>query len=173
MAKFVRYGPAPRYGQPEGGFCASSFAIVRSGRKVLLGMARAHQRWEEEWAPNFAIKTPEELDQEYRSWRFPASYLYEGESPDGCLERIMSGMLEVRRWSVARSSVHAFYDPSSLFPGEKHYDLCFVYDVKLSKAPAVPPWFSRLEFLDPRALRSDEFGSSMGDLAKALKLAKR
>ncbi|MBI4416205.1 MAG: hypothetical protein HY557_04395 [Euryarchaeota archaeon] len=173
MAKFVRYGPSDRYGMPEAGFCASSFAIVRAGRKVLLGVARPHPRWEAEWAPNFSVYTPEDLAAEFRDWRFPAAYLYEGESPDDCLGRVMRDMLRVARWTVTGQKTHAFYDPSTWYPGRMHYDLCFVYDVKLAKAPAVPPWFARLEYVDPKTLRGDDFGSAMGDLAKALRLIQK
>ena len=173
MAKFVRYGPPDRYGLPEAGFCASSFAIVRSGRKVLVGIPKPHPRWAAEWAPNFSIYSADEREEEFRSWRFPAAYLYEGESPDDCLGRVVRDMLQMKRWTVIRSKTHAFYDPSDWYPGRMHYDLCFVYDVKIAKAPAVPPWFARLEFADPGKLAANEFGSAMGDLAKALKLVPR
>ena len=78
MAKFVRYGPPDRYGMPEAGFCASAFAIVRSGRKVLLGIPKRHPRWEAEWAPNFSVYAAEDLASEFRLWRFPAALRYQG-----------------------------------------------------------------------------------------------
>ncbi len=173
MAKFVRYGPPDRYGMPEAGFCASSFAVIRQGRKVLLGVARSHERWEAEWAPNFSVYSPEERGEEFVKWRFPAAYLYEGEGPDDALGRVMLDMLGVRRWTITRSKDYGFYDPSDWYPGKMHYDLCFVYDMRITKPPAVPPWFSRLELVDPRKLRADDFGSAMGDLARRLKIIKR
>lgn len=170
MARFARYGPPDRYAMPEAGFCASSFAIIKSGRKVLLGVAKPHPRWEAEWQPNFSVLSKKERKDEFRFWRFPASYHYEGEGPDDTLIRIMQDMLGVKRWTVGKSMTQAFYDPSDWYPGKMHYDLCTVYTVKLPRAPTVPPWFSRLEFVDVRKLKADEFGSEQGDLARKLKL---
>ena len=51
-----------------------------------------------------------------------------------------------------------------------HRDLCFGYDVKIAKQPELPPWFSRLEFVDIRKLTSGEFGSAQVDLARKLRL---
>ena len=173
MAKFVRYGPPDRYGMPEAGFCGSSFAIIRSGRKVLLGIAKPHPRWQAEWQPNFGVYSRQEREDEFRLWRFPAAYLYEGEAPNDTLVRIMRDMLGMKRWTVLRHKDYAFYDPSDWYPGKMHYDLCFVYDVKIAKAPRVPRWFQRLEFVDLSKLKSSEFGSAQGDLAKTLKFVKR
>jgi len=170
MAKFVRYGPPDRYGMPEAGFCASTFAIIKSGRKVLLGIAKPHPRWAAEWQPNFSVYSREEREEEFRLWRFPASYLYEGEGPDDTLKRIGRDMLGAKRWAVTGSKTYGFYDPSDWYPGKMHYDLCFVYDVKLAKVPAVPPWFQELEFVDSRKFRAKDFGSAQGDLARELKL---
>ena len=170
MAKFVRYGPPDRYGMPEAGFCASTFAVIKSGRKVLLGIAKPNPRWEAEWQPNFGVLSPEDLAEEFRLWRFPAAYLYEGEGPDDTLARIMRDMLGMRRWSVARQKDFGFRDPSDWYPGRMHCDLCFVYDVKVAKAPAIPAWFSRLELVDIRKLKTNEFGSEQGDLARKLGL---
>ena len=175
MAKFVRYGPPDRYGLPEAGFCASSFAIIRSGRKLLLGVPNPaeRERWQADWWPGLAVYDPKERAREIRLWRFPAAFLYEGESPQDCLARVMGEMLRVRRWSVTNHEDRAFYDPSDWYPGHRHYDLCFVYDVTIPKAPALPEWFSRLEFVDPSTLKADDFGSAQGDLGKALNLLKR
>jgi len=172
MAKFVRYGPPDRYGMPEAGFCASSFAIIKSGRKVLLGVAKPHPRWEAEWQPNFSVYSRDERENEFRLWRFPASYLYEGEGPDDTLQRVMRDMLGMKRWSVIRQKDYGFHDPSDWYPGRMHYDLCFVSDVKIAKAPETPPWFAKLEFVDPSRMTSRDFGSAQGDLARALKLVK-
>lgn len=123
-----------------------------------------------EWQPNFSVYSRDEREKEFRLWRFPASYLYEGEGPDDTLARVMRDMLGVKRWTVIRQKDYGFYDPSDWYPGMMHSDLCFVYDVKIAKAPAMPPWFSRLEFVDIRKLKADEFGSAQGDLARELRL---
>lgn len=172
MAKFARYGPSPRYGLPEAGLCLSSFAIIRQGDEILLGQARDHPRWAMEWAPNFPAYDPEELEEQWHTWRFPAAYLYEGEHPDDTLRRVVADQLGVEHYETGPARIHSFYDPSDWFPGKLHYDLCFVYDVEASPPPSPPPWFSKLHSVDPSALRRGDFGSAMGDLAVVLDLAK-
>ncbi|MFQ5838346.1 MAG: NUDIX hydrolase [Thermoplasmata archaeon] len=168
MAKFARYGPAPRYGLPEAGFCLSSFAILKDGSKVLLGRPKDHPRWEAEWAPNFTAYDPEEREVEFHSWRFPAAYLYEGEHPDEALRRVVEDQLGLKEYQAGPASIHAFYDPSDWFPGKLHYDLCFVYEVRGTLPTVLPPWFAGLEFVDASSLKAKDFGSAMGDLAAAL-----
>lgn len=170
MARFVRYGPAPRYGMPEAGFCASSFVIVRRGSKVLAGVPKKHPRWTKEWAPNWLVYPKERAEEELRAWRLPASYLYEGESPDAAAGRVLRDQLRLPPSDLARPACYAFYDRSSWYPGRRHYDLCFVYEVRGSPSNPVPPWWSRLEFLDLGELRKAEMGSAMGDLVRALRL---
>lgn len=173
MAKFVRYGPAPRYGLPDAGFCASSFVIIRQGAKVLAGIPKNQRKWREEWAPNWLVYTKESLENEYRSWRLPASYLYEGESPDDTARRVLRDQLRMRAAKLGPAANYAFHDPSSWYPGRKHYDLCFVYEVRGTPPKTIPSWWQRLEFVDVRTLRKVEMGSAMSDLMKVLKLGSR
>ncbi len=168
MAKFVRYGPAPRYGMPEAGFCASAFVIVRRGSKVLAGIPREHPRWTKEWAPNWLVYKPEVVEDELKSWRLPASYLYEGENPDDTARRIARDQLHLGTVSLGRPSCHAFYDDSSWYANHKHYDLCLVYETRAAVPGSLPPWWRRLEWVEPAFLRKQELGSAMGDLLKVL-----
>ncbi len=168
MAKFVRYGPAPRYGLPEAGFCASAFVIVRRGSKVLAGIPRDHPRWTREWAPNWLVYRKESVDDELRSWRLPASYLYEGENPDHTALRVARDQLRLPKAHVDRPACHAFYDESSWYPDHKHFDLCFVYETRGTAPKTTPPWWGRLEWVDPAFLRKQDLGSAMGDLVRKI-----
>ncbi len=170
MARFVRYGPSPRYGLPEAGFCASSFVLVRRGTKVLAGMPKGHPRWTKEWAPNWLVYAKDRVQDEYRSWRLPASYLYEGESPDETAWRVLKDQLGLRAARPDAPSCYAFYDPSSWYPGHRHYDLCFVYEVRSDAPKRIPAWWDRLEFVTLASLRKQELGSGMSDLVRALKV---
>ncbi len=169
MAKFVRYGPPPRYRMPEAGFCASSFVLVRNGGKVLAGIAREHRRWREQWQPNINAYRPQDQEAEFRSWRLPAAYLYEGEHPDDAARRVLRDQLAVPPKKLERPVIYSFYDPSSWYRGARHYDLCFVYEIPGNAPRAVPPWWERLEFVGPRFLRGRELGSAMSDLVRVLK----
>ncbi len=168
MAKFVRYGPAPRYGMPEAGFCASSFVLVRRGGKLLAGIPKAHPRWTKEWAPNWLVYAPEAVEDEMRSWRLPASYLYEGENPDDTARRVARDQLRLGSVKLGSPTCYAFYDDSSWYAKHKHYDLCLVYETRSAAPKPVPPWWQRLEWVEATFLRKQGLGSAMGDLLKAL-----
>lgn len=110
---------------------------------------------------------------EYRSWRLPATYVKAGEHPEKALDRILRKQLGLRKFRITDFKVHSFYDPSSWYPGKRHWDICFVYEVRTSEEPRARPWFASLEFRPAGSIRSRDFGSSHGDLARELKLSKR
>lgn len=158
---------------PEAGFCASSFVLVRRGSKILAGVPKDHPKWTKEWAPNWLVYDKARVADELQSWRLPAAYLYEGEGPDETAHRVLRDQLRRPAADLGRPLCYAFYDPSSWYPGRRHYDLCFVYDLRGSAPRTAPPWWQRLEFLDLRRLRREELGSGMGDLVKVLRPARR
>ncbi len=168
MAKFVRYGPPPRYGMPEAGFCASSFVLVRKDAKVLAGIALDHRKWREQWQPNINAYRPQDQEAEFRSWRLPAAYLFEGEHPADAARRVMRDQLRIAVRKLDRPAIYSFYDTSSWYSGQKHYDLCFVYEVDGSAPRSLPAWWQHLEFVPPRFLRGQELGSAMSDLVRVL-----
>ncbi len=156
---------------PDAGFCASSFVVLRKGTKILAGIPRNHRKWRNEWAPNWLVYTKESLEDEYRFWRLPASYLYEGENPDDTARRVLKDQLRIRDGKLGPLSHYAFHDPSSWYPGRRHYDLCFVYEARGSLPKTIPEWWERLDFIDLKVLRKMDLGSSMGDLMKVLRLS--
>jgi ADP-ribose pyrophosphatase YjhB (NUDIX family) len=168
VAKFVRYGPAPRYGLPDAGFCASSFVIVRSGTTILAGIPKDDSKWREEWAPNFLVYSKSDLAAEFRLWRLPATYLLEGEHPDAAADRVLRDQLTLPARPLHHPDVYTFHDPSTWFPGKRHYDLCFVYEIRGPAPSEMPPWWQRLEFVDPMTLKKAELGSAMSDLVRVL-----
>ena len=170
MAKFVRYGPSPRYGMPDAGFCASTFVLVRNGRKVLAGIPAEHRKWREQWQPNIHTYRPQDQEAEFRSWRLPAAFLYEGEHPDDTARRVMRDQIRMPVKKLGSPGIYSFYDPSSWYPGRRHYDLCFVYEVDGSAPRTLPPWWRQLEFVTPQALRKEDLGSAMSDLVRVLRL---
>lgn len=173
MAKFVRYGPAPRYGMPEAGFCAGSFVLVRDGRKILAGIPERHRKWREQWQPNINSYRPQDQEAEFQSWRLPAAYLYEGEHPDDAARRVMRDQLRIPLRRVGQPAIYSFYDPSSWYPGRRHYDLCFVYEARGSARRDTPPWWKRLEFVELTFLRKRELGSAMSDLVRVMTIRRR
>ena len=172
-SKFARYGPSPRYGIPPAGLCISSFAIIRKGNRYLVGRARRHPKWEREWAPNFSVYTKKDLDEEFRSWRLPCTYLKTGEHPDHALHRVMKDQLGIGKYSIWKSKVYTFYDPISWYPGKRHYDICFAYEIKTKEALSPRPWFAQLRYAKRNELRAGNFGSAIGDLTRRLGLVPR
>ena len=169
-AGFARFGPGPRYTIPEGGFCISSFAILRKRGKVLLVKPSRHEKWLQEWAPDLGIFEGERLEKQLRSWRFPSTYVKQGEAPDDALRRVVRDQLDVKAYAVTSSRFYNFYDPSTFFPGKMHWDYCFVYGISAPGEVHSKPWFSAVEYVQVSKLRPEDFGSAQGDLAKALRL---
>jgi ADP-ribose pyrophosphatase YjhB (NUDIX family) len=168
--KFARYGPLPRYETSDAGFCVSSFAILRRGERVLAGKPAPHPRWGEEWAPNWTAYGPGDVEEEYDMWRLPGTYLYEGEHPDDALKRVVEDQLGLKAYDVTDRRFLNFHDPSDWYPGRKHWDFCFVYEVETSASIERPPWWAELDYVDLRGTKPEAFGSAIGDLAKALGL---
>jgi hypothetical protein len=66
-----------------------------------------------------------------------------------------------------------FHDPSGRFPGQRHWDLCFVFEAqRAAEPPRDLPWLAEWRWSSPQELAADDFGSSIGDLARALGLAR-
>ncbi len=167
---FARYGPSPRFELPPAGLCISSFAIIRKGNSFLVGMPKRHPKWEREWAPNHSVYPKKRLDREFKSWRLPSAYLRLGEHPDHALGRVMRSQLGTEKYSTSGAKVFSFYDPSSYYRGKRHWDICFVYEVKLRGPLGARPWFAKLRYAKKNELKVSEFGSAIGYLARELGL---
>ena len=170
--QFAFFGPSERHDVPGGGFCMSAFAIIRKGKEVLLVKPKEHQRWLEEWAPNWRVYEPRQLEAELAAWRFPSSYVKQGGSPEETLSRLMKEQLAVSEREVVSNRLLNFYSASRRFPGKMHWEYCFVYDVSAAQEPPSQPWFSAMEYLDFGSLADGSFGSGQGELARALDLGR-
>ncbi len=170
MTEFAYFGPTEKHSMPKGGFCISAFAVAKENDRVLLLKPRDHPRWAEEWAPNWRRYSPETLLHEYGSWRFPSSYVKEGESPEETLARIIREQLELRSYEIMSSRLLSFYEPSRSFPGTMHWDYCFVYGVRLNERASSKPWCTAVEYVVTTGLKPGDFGSAQGSLASELKL---
>ena len=170
LPEFAIFGPSDKHSVIKGGFCISVFAIVKRDSKVLLVKPKENPRWKEEWSPNWRLYEPEHLANEFDSWRFPSSYVREGEAPEETLRRLLKEQLVIQQYSIVSNEFYNFYEPSRRYPDKMHWDYCFVYYVKLNETPTPKPWFSAVEFVDSKTLSLQDFGSAQGWLAKALKL---
>ncbi len=150
----------------------SAFAIIKKGNAVLAGKPASHERWQAEWASNWRGYDKQKMDREMVSWRLPSSYIFEGESTDETLRRIMNNQLGINEYKIDSSRLVNYYEPSTRDPRVRHWDYCFVYYVETNQEPTAKnlPWFSYLGFVTSNDLRKEDFGSGIGDLAESLGL---
>jgi ADP-ribose pyrophosphatase YjhB (NUDIX family) len=164
---FAFFGPGDQHFVPSGGFCISVFAIVRKEGAVLLLKPRENPRWAE-WAPNLRAYDSTMLPAEMSKWRFPATYVQEGEAPEDALKRVMEDLLGVKHYSSGPQRLLNFYEPSRRYPGKMHWDYCFLFEVSTDEEVATSPWLEETKFVDPTQERP-ELGSSQGEVLERLR----
>jgi hypothetical protein len=159
LRNLARYGPLDRYNPPPAaGMCISVFAVIRKEGRVLAGVTKRGGRWASEWLPSISKNTGKDLDKEWAAWRLPSAYVFEGEHPDDALGRVMRSQLVVDTFAYSRPAVYSYSEPSEWYPGNRHWDLAFAYDVTINQTPRKHPQWKELLFLDASELRKRDFG---------------
>jgi len=138
--------------------CISVFALVRDGEKLLAGVPKRGGRWASEWLPSITKNTGRDLDKEWSAWRLPSAYIFEGEDPGDALDRVVRAQLGVDEFASSGPKVFSYAEPSDWYPGSKHWDLAFAYEVTTAQAPSKRPHWKELAFLDAKELRKRDFG---------------
>jgi len=136
--------------------CISVFALLRDKGKLLVGVTKSGGRWDSEWLPT--ITKGSDLDEEQVLWRLPSAYIYEGEHPLEALGRVLRGQLGVREFVNSSPRVFSYSEPSEWYPGNKHWDLAFAFEVTTKQKPRKDPHWNELLFLDAKALWKRNFG---------------
>lgn len=147
------------YKTPEQGLCISSFLLIQKKGALLLGKAIQ---------PDFAKD----------KWVLPASQLKYGEHPDDAAKRIIKEQLNTEAKSVSYRGLWSF--------ANHHWDLCFIYDVKLRTEPRPlkgeeaakypPEYFNssqllgELRYFKPKEIRPDMMGRGQEDVLRAVGL---
>jgi len=130
--KVARLIPQPPGQQAEEMVHISSFARVRNGNEILLVKKNK---------PDYSAG----------KWVFPSSIINFGEDPQVAIQRIVNEQLGTSPTSVKLLDVQSY--------GDKHWDICFVYDVtidrvgKLSSDIDTSAYFDRKKL--PLEFRSD------------------
>ncbi len=125
--------------------------------------------------PSWEHSSKEDLAATMGGALLPSTYLLEGEDPADTLDRIVRKLVGVKRYDLAkdRPLVYSATQESGWYPGHAHWDVAFVYDVKIDALPErIPPWWRALEWRGPDELRSREFAWN-DDLVRALRIARR
>lgn len=152
---------------PPGGTCLSSFVVVTSGRRILVGKMTRPEIWVAKFlvGPKFAPVYAESA-----KYVLPARHLHWYESP---MEAALSVLQEQVGLDVPENRV-SLVDVQSHVSGEidgkepPHWDLCFLYQTKVpekvaSKLPR-PLWFSELAFKPLQGLGPGDFTRGHGDV---------
>lgn len=160
--KFARFGP--KEGEaPKGGTCLSSFAVVRKDGQILVGKIGQPEVWADRWELN--LQFPARWQ---NRWQLPAAYLRFGEHPDLAARRILEEQLEVKNYEIRGRLVKSFAAPSSTYPGETHWDICFIYDASVNEEIKAKPWFPELRFVSMSEALQLDFGRSHNEILASL-----
>ena len=110
----------------------SAFAIIKKENKLLLAKRTR---------PEFTAG----------KWTLPSSIINYGENPEAAVKRIAKEQLGTEPSSVRLVDVLSF--------GDKHWDLCFVYEVSIDKVGKVSQDIEKAEYFDrsnlPAEFRTD------------------
>src|SRR5438552_4631152 len=130
--KTARLTPQVQGQQSEEVAHISSFAIIRKGSELLLA---------KKIRPEFTAG----------KWVLPSSIINFGENPESAMKRIVREQLGVDSTNVRLLDVQSY--------GDKHWDICFVYDVSIDSIGKLSQDIERAEYFDrgklPPEFRSD------------------
>jgi ADP-ribose pyrophosphatase YjhB (NUDIX family) len=144
--------------------CLCVFLFVLSGEKILLGKYADHPAWE-----NLAGMESRRIKANVGGWTIPASHLKFGEDPRDAARRIGEDILTLDRGLVySEPSVTTFFYEPAAAPGEKHFDVHFLFDVPIGTGTNVrkPPWYDALEWFDIGAVRRLPFARQHKDVVE-------
>lgn len=155
---------------PPGGMCLCAYLFVLSGEKVLLGRYAEHPAWEQ-----LSGMDHQRIRANTAGWTIPSSHLKFGEDPRETARRIGKEILLLDKEPVyPEPYVKTFFYEPAIAPGEKHFDVLFLFEVSVGAGAKVmkPPWYEALEWIDVEILRRERFSRQHEDVADAWLKAK-
>jgi ADP-ribose pyrophosphatase YjhB (NUDIX family) len=150
---------------PRGGMCLCAFLFVICSGKILLGKYADHPAWEK-----LCGMDNRRIQANAHGWTIPASHLIFGEDPRDAARRIGEEILTLDRGLVySEPRVKTFFYEPAIAPGEKHFDVLFLFDVSLDLGAKLrkPPWYEALEWFDIGAVPRERFARQHEDVAEA------
>ncbi len=131
-AKIARLIPQASGQQSEEMMHVSSFAIIKQGNKLLLA-----KRIRPEFTAN--------------KWTLPSSLINFGEHPEQAIKRIVKEQVGAEPKNVELIDVQSY--------GDKHWDLCFVYEVSIDGTGKLSADVEKVEYFEkgklPPEFRAD------------------
>jgi ADP-ribose pyrophosphatase YjhB (NUDIX family) len=146
---------------PEGGMCLSVFLFVKRGSELLLGKYADDNRWEQ-----LTGLDPERRRKHGQGWTLPASHLKYGEDPRAAARRVAEDVLQLRGLRFREPRVETEFAEWTRPSGSGwHYDVWFFVDADGAPDHVVkPPWFTALEWHDPRAVPASAWARAHEDV---------
>jgi ADP-ribose pyrophosphatase YjhB (NUDIX family) len=171
---FCRFSTSPRTAAfslteiPADGICLSAFLVVESTERpgrVLLGRLNPEAPWD-----HLGALDAERIAHWKDRWMLPSSHLLYRESPTEAAERLRLEQTGLGPRSMTGPLVGSdVYAPARHPSAGGHWDLEFIFRTTASERELRPhPAWSRLEFVDARSARPDEFARSHDDILRAV-----
>jgi len=144
---------------PKSGLCLSAFVIARKGGSILVARPRAHDAWPRKGG--YPKRHAAEIEKE-GAWLLPATHLLMEESPDHAASRI------AHEWAGLRGRPHFRMVQSHLRPhppvSQKHWDICFIYELAADESPRSRPWWSEMRFVSKTKIRKMKLARGHRDI---------
>lgn len=151
---------------PESGVCVSAFIIARKGKSILVGRPRGVNDWAERGG--FPTWRAKRLEKE-GAWLLPATHLLMEEPPDMAARRIAhqwGGLTGTPRFLEFQSHTRPSLQVGGPKQRARHWDLCFVYEMKAHDVPRLKPWWSEMKFATPAEIRRMKMGRGHKDILR-------
>ncbi|MCS7142922.1 MAG: NUDIX hydrolase [Aigarchaeota archaeon] len=152
--QFANFGP---HNIPMGGLCLSSFVLAMKQDKILLVKINNRDLWYEEFFLNKAIPKVW-MDK----WRLPATHLKIGEHPTDGAKRIVEKQLGVKDYDLRLLEVQSHTGESSMYKGQLHWDICFVYSAELRGEPKANEYVAEVQYRKIDEVGVNDLGSGHG-----------
>jgi len=152
---------------PRGGICISAFVIASTGKSILLGLPHANKHWPEDGGE--PLWRAREMEKK-KSWMLPATHMLIGESPDDAAARIaneFTGLKGEPKFSMVQSHTRPANVWWKTMRHIVHWDLCFVYDLKIDRVPIrLKPWWKELRLFSREQIPSMNVGRGHLDILR-------
>lgn len=162
----------PDFGVPLGGFCLSTFLVVERDGQLLTGqMDPTHDdTWIDSWAPNIAFYDGARRDGLFDGYRFPATYIQEGEHPREAATRVWRDQLGFGKPpALEEPTIVSATGASRRAPDARHWDLLFIYEADGPELPAeAPEHWGELAYQAPEQLLAEDLVMLHGELLEML-----
>jgi ADP-ribose pyrophosphatase YjhB (NUDIX family) len=166
--RWAQFGPRKKswlINIPIGGVCLSTFIVASRDGSILLGLPKAGPEWPENGGER--LSGAAELERS-NTWILPATHLLIGESPNDASKRIAKEFTGLRG-NPKFAMIQSHTRPAKIWwkhvDDAIHWDLCFVYDLKIDGVPKkLKPWWKEMKLFGQKEIRGLKIGRGHRDI---------